>query len=220
MKNQFTVADEATAKDLLNYLQRAKRLDQAGFVKLRAYGNVLAAYVAPVYGSGLSDPSPTIIGLRTMPLDGDFEVDAVVPIESILSQLNSTPDGVFDSPLTITLPEHQHVAWAGVTPPRSGWHLVGTLAEGDLTDIARRGIAEVADSIPPSVGGPIASKIRGSIWGRSVDLKTKLPAGAAFVAAGLGFLTEDEQVEVYHSEGWVRLSTEHGHVLAKQSDLY
>jgi hypothetical protein len=220
MKNQFTIADEATARDLLNFLQRAKRLDPSGFVKLRAYGNVLAAYVAPVYGSGLNDSSPTIIGMRTMPLDGDFEVDAVVAIDSITSQIDAALNSDFSSPLQIVLPEHQHVAWAGVTPPRSGWHEVGTFAEGDLTDIARRGIAEVADSIPPSVGGPIAAKIRGSIWGRSVDLKTKLPAGAAFVAAGLGFLTLDEQVEVYHSEGWVRLSSAHGHVLAKQSDLY
>ena len=97
---------------------------------------------------------------------------------------------------------------------------VGTLAEPDLTDIARRGIAEVAESIPPSVGGPIASRIRGSIWGRSVDLKTKLPAGAAFAAAGLGFMTVDEQIDVYHSDGWVRLSSDHGHVLARQSNSY
>jgi hypothetical protein len=220
MKNQFTIADEGTARDLLNFLQRAKRMDQNGFVKLRAYGNVLAAYVAPVFASGLNDSSPTIIGMRTMPLDSDFEVDAVVAIDSIISQLEASLVGGFGGPVQISLPEHQHVAWAGVTPPRSGWHLVGTLAEPDLTDIARRGIAEVAESIPPSVGGPIAARIRGSIWGRSVDLKTKLPAGAAFAAAGLGFMTVDEQIEVYHSDGWVRLSSEHGHVLARQSDSY
>ena len=220
MKNQFTIADEGTARDLLNFLQRAKRMDQNGFVKLRAYGNVLAAYVAPVFASGLNDPSPTIIGMRTLPLDSDFEVDAVVSIDNIIAQLDSSLAGEFAGPLQVSLPEHQHVAWAGVTPPRSGWHLVGSLAERDLTDIARRGIAEVAESIPPSVGGPIAAKIRGSIWGRSVDLKTNLPAGAAFAAAGLGFMTVDEQIEVYHSDGWVRLSSDHGHVLAKQSNSY
>ncbi len=219
MKNQFTIADESTARDLLNFLQRAKRMDQNGFVKLRAYGNVLAAYVAPVFATGLNDSSPTIIGMRTMPLEADFEVDAVVTIDGIIVQLEAGLAGVFES-LVVSLPEHQHVAWAGVTPPRSGWHLVGTLAERDLTDIARRGIAEVAESIPPSVGGPIASRIRGSIWGRSVDLKTNLPAGAAFAAAGLGFLTVDEEVEVYHSDGWVRLSSNHGHVLARQSNTY
>jgi hypothetical protein len=28
-------------------------------------------------------------------------------------------------------------------------------------------------------------------------------------------LTEDETVQVYQAQGWVRLSSEHGHVLAK-----
>ncbi|MEI6590367.1 MAG: hypothetical protein WCO24_00005, partial [Actinomycetes bacterium] len=118
MKNQFTIADEGTARDLLNFLQRAKRMDQNGFVKLRAYGNVLAAYVAPVFASGLNDSSPTIIGMRTMPLDSDFEVDAVVPIDSIISQLEASLAGEFGGSVQISLPEHQHVAWAGVTPPR------------------------------------------------------------------------------------------------------
>jgi hypothetical protein len=47
-----------------------------------------------------------------------------------------------------------------------------------------------------------------------------VPTGAAFVAAGLGFLTEDEIVNVYEAEGWVRLSTMHGHVLAKAAKTF
>jgi hypothetical protein len=39
--------------------------------------------------------------------------------------------------------------------------------------------------------------------------------GAAFVAAGLGFLTEGEVVSVYLADGWARLSSSNGHVLAK-----
>jgi hypothetical protein len=42
-----------------------------------------------------------------------------------------------------------------------------------------------------------------------------VPTGAAFVAAGLGFLTENEEVEEYIADGWVRLSASHGHVLSK-----
>jgi hypothetical protein len=44
---------------------------------------------------------------------------------------------------------------------------------------------------------------------------SRIPTGAAFVAAGLGFLTENEVVQAYQAQGWVRLSSEHGHVLAK-----
>jgi hypothetical protein len=44
--------------------------------------------------------------------------------------------------------------------------------------------------------------------------------GAAFAAAGLGFLTENEEVGLYHADGWVRLSSEHGHVLAKAATRF
>jgi hypothetical protein len=220
MKNQFTIGDETTALDLMNFLQRAQRMDANGFTKLRAYGDVLAAYVSPIYSTGLNDSSPTVIGMRTMPLAGEFEVDGTVTIKAVLGQLEAGLADGFAEPIVITLPPYEHVAWAGITPPRSGWHQVGVMDERDLTDVARRGIAEVAESLPPQVGGPLAAKIRGSIWGRSIDLTTKLPAGAALAAAGLGFLTEGEQVPVFHSDNWVRLSSAHGHVLTRQSNLY
>jgi hypothetical protein len=86
-----------------------------------------------------------------------------------------------------------------------------------LTNVAKRGITEVAETIPESVGGPIAARIRAEVWGRAIDLESKVPAGAAFAAAGLGFLVKDENVPVFHSQGWVRLSTDFGHVLSKEA---
>jgi hypothetical protein len=44
--------------------------------------------------------------------------------------------------------------------------------------------------------------------------------GAAFVAAGLGFLTEGELVPWYVSGDWIRLSSQNGHVLAKVARDY
>jgi hypothetical protein len=93
----------------------------------------------------------------------------------------------------------------------------GFLPEHMLTNVAKRGIAEVAETIPESVGGPIAARIRAEVWGRAIDLESKVPAGAAFAAAGLGFLVRDQDVPVFHSQGWVRLSTEFGHVLSKEA---
>ena len=43
MNKDFVLIDEQSAKDLQSYLSRAKRLDPDGLVRLRAYGNVLAA---------------------------------------------------------------------------------------------------------------------------------------------------------------------------------
>jgi len=112
-------------------------------------------------------------------------------------------------------PVTMRAAWAGVSAPRSGWLQTGSINETVLTQIAREGIAEVADTLPASVGGPIAARIRGEIWGRGIKEDVTIPTGAAFVAAGLGFMTENEEVGIFHADNWVRLSTDFGHVLSR-----
>ena len=222
MTNPFYLADEQTAIDLQSYLNRAKRLDQEGMVRLRAFGKILAAYVAPIFSGNLMDSGPTVLGLRTCELSQEAEVDVVVPIGAVLERLAKIlADGVSGlDALKVQLPESSRAVWAGISPPRQGWLDMGTINEARLTQIARDGIAEVAASLPGSVGGPIATRIRGEIWGRGIDLESRVPTGAAFAAAGLGFLTENEEVGHYHADGWVRLSSEHGHVLAKSATKF
>ena len=219
MNDTFTLADAETVTDLKAFLQRAKRLDPEGLVRLRAFGPVLAAYVAPIFSGNLMDSGPTILGLRTCELSEPAEVDGVVPIAAVLDGLAKVINEDFID-LTVQMPISQRAVWAGISPPRQGWTQVGSINETRLTQIARDGIAEVAGSLPESVGGPIAARIRGEIWGRGIDLETRVPTGAAFVAAGLGFLTENEEVGLFEAEGWVRLSSDHGHVLAKASTKF
>ncbi len=217
MNKDFVLLDEQSAKDLQSYLQRAKRLDPDGLVRLRAFGDVLAAYVAPIFAGSLLDAGPTVLGLRTTELAEAAEVDALVPIAAVLDRVAR----ILESPVAqyrIEVPESsQRAAWAGVSPPRSGWVQDASINEVVLTDLARKGIQEVADTLPTSIGGPIAARIRGEIWGRGIELNPRIPTGAAFVAAGLGFMTENENIEVYFAENWVRLSSEFGHVIARES---
>ena len=217
MNTELTLKDAETAVDLQAYLQRAKKLDQDGMVRLRAFGEILAAYVAPIFAGSLMDSGPTVFGLRTCELAEPTEVDVVVPIAAILDRLARIVDSgaTRKKDLTIDLPPSVRTPWAGISPPRVGWQEAGTISESFLTRVAKEGIAEVATTIPSSAGGPIAARIRGEIWGRAVDLDSGVPAGAAFVAAGLGFLTENEEVGLYSVDGWVRLSAAHGHVLAR-----
>ncbi len=215
MINPFYLADEQTAADLQSFLNRAKRLDPEGLVRLRAFGKVLAAYVAPIFSGNLMDSGPTVLGLRTCELAEPAEVDVLVPIAAVLERLARLLGDSETKEFKIQMIETQRAPWAGISPPRQGWVQMGAINEVRLTQIARDGIAVVAASLPESVGGPIAARIRGEIWGRGIDLETKVPTGAAFVAAGLGFLTEKEEVGLYHADGWVRLSSQHGHVLAK-----
>lgn len=217
MKNDFTLADRATTLDLQAYLTRAKRLDPAGMVRVRAFGQVLACYVAPIFAGSLMEQGPTVLGLRTSELAEDAEVDIVVPITAMLDRLAALAanDETWKGKYHVVLPDSVRAPWSGIQPPRSGWELVGEIPEELLTQIAKDGIAEVADSLPESVGGPIAARIRGEIWGRSMEGDSPVPTGAAFVAAGLGFLTENEVVPIYQTQGWIRLSPMNGHVLSK-----
>jgi hypothetical protein len=218
MKNTFQLLDEQTAQDLKSYLTRAKKMDPKGVVRLRAFGTLLTAYVAPLFTGNILEDGPTVLGLRTMELKSETEINILVPIQAVLDRIafelgkpETAERFVFDM---IT---SERVPWAGVSPPRTGWVEAGFLAEHMLTNVAKRGIAEVAETIPESVGGPLAARIRAEVWGRAIDLESKVPAGAAFAAAGLGFLVKDEDVPVFHSQGWVRLSTEFGHVLSKEA---
>ena len=217
MKNDFTLADRATTLDLQAYLTRAKRLDPAGMVRVRAFGDVLACYVAPIFAGSLMEQGPTVLGLRTSELAENAEVDVVVPITAVLDRLAAlvANDEKWKGKYHVLLPDSVRAPWSGIQPPRSGWELVGEVSEEALTQIAKDGIAEVADSLPESVGGPIAARIRGEIWGRSMQGDSPVPTGAAFVAAGLGFLTENEVVPIYQTQGWVRLSPMNGHILSK-----
>jgi len=215
MNKDFALIDQQSALDLQAYLNRAKRLDPEGLVRLRAFGNVLAAYVAPIFAGSLLDNGLTVLGLRTIELAGAAEVDTVVQIGSVLERLAKVLDSG-SSDFTIEVPPVTlRASWAGVSAPRSGWSQTGTINETVLTQIAREGIAEVADTLPASVGGPIAARIRGEIWGRGIKEDVTIPTGAAFVAAGLGFMTENEEVGIFHADNWVRLSTEFGHVLSR-----
>ena len=214
MKNEFKLQDRQAVEDLQAYLLRAKRLDKDGLVRFRAFGNVLAAYVAPIFAGSLMDNGPTVLGLRTIELAEGSELDAVVPIANVLDRLAKL---LADNPRkwVLELPDSLKTPWAGISPPRTGWEPLVEIPEPELTQIAKDGIAEVADTIPEAVGGPIAARIRGEIWGRQMKFGSRIPTGAAFVAAGLGFLTENEVVQAYQAQGWVRLSSEHGHVIAK-----
>ncbi|MFM1995470.1 MAG: hypothetical protein RLZZ610_987 [Actinomycetota bacterium] len=218
MKNTFQLLDEQTALDLKSYLTRARKMDQKGSVRLRAFGALLTAYVAPLFTASILDDGPTVLGLRTMELKSEAEINILVPIQAVLDRLAFELERpVTEERFIFEMVSTERIPWAGVSPPRTGWVEAGFLSEELLTNTAKKGITEVAETIPESVGGPIAARIRAEVWGRAMDVESKVPAGAAFAAAGLGFLVKDQDVPVFHSQGWVRLSTEFGHVLSKEA---
>jgi len=213
MTNSIRFLDSRDMEDLSAYLTRARKLDDDGCVKFRAFGDVLAVYVSPIFSGSLLGDGPTVLGLRTMRVE-KMELDATYSIASIQERLASA----LTEGLELALPAAtSRAAWSGVTPPRQDWVETGTISQQQITQWAKDGIAEVANTLPSSVGSSIAAKVRLGIWGKTVSLEFHLPGAAAFAMAGLGFMQKDEEIRVYNAKGWVRLSSSHGHVLSKQS---
>ena len=213
MTNTNRFLDQRDIAYLSSYLTRARKLDDDGCVKFRAFGDILAVYVSPIFSGSLMGDGPTVLGLRTMKIE-KAELDATFAISSIQERLASPAiEG-----MQLELPqESTRAAWSGVTPPRQDWEESGTVSQAQISQWAKDGIAEVANTLPSSVGSSIAAKVRLGIWGKTVSLEFHLPGAAAFAMAGLGFMQKDEEIKVYTAKGWVRLSSAHGHVLSKQS---
>jgi hypothetical protein len=227
--SSFTLADTATLDDLQVFLARAARIEE-GSVRLIAGSGVLAVYVAIFTPSGLLDESPTVLGLRTVALSaGQAEhatFDVVVPIRSLLQRLETSQEtrraareaGSTDAegPATISLPmEVNTVTWSAISPPRGGWHPIPGTTAAVLDRAARSGIAEVAAAVPDAVGDQVVRRVRSEVWGRGIEGVEHVPAGAAFAALSLGFLGDDE-VRMFETGPWTRLTTLRGHVLVKR----
>ena len=224
MGSSFTLADTPTLDDLQVFLARAARIEE-GTVRLIAGSGVLAVYAAVFYPQGLLDESPTVLGLRTVALsdrgDGHDDFDVVVPIRSLLGRLETVQEARQADPaitgrVTISLPMGVNtVTWSAISPPRGGWRSIDGTTAAVLDQAARSGIDEVATAVPDAVGEQIVRRVRSEVWSRGIDGLEHVPAGAAFAALGLGFLGDDE-VRMFETGPWTRLTTQRGHVLVKR----
>jgi hypothetical protein len=205
--------------DLTNFLQRAERLDKDGIARLRAFGDVLTVFVAPIYSGSVLDSGPTVVGVRSTALADTIELDQLVSISSLLRGMREQSS--FQSLEVLLNSSNSRAVWAGTLPPITGWLPVGEISEPTLSRAAKSGIESVKSALPESVGSALAAKLRLSIWGQPLALdesdsfEGELPAAAAFAAAGLGLLTRAERVKVFQLGRWFRLTALHGHVLSR-----
>jgi hypothetical protein len=211
----LALPDAEALADLATFVGRARRVDPDGACRLVASGAVLAAYVSPVHGGG----GPTVLGLRVLTLAAPADLDATVPLAALLDRVPRVDPDVGSAELPVP-PVGAVAAWAGVTPPRSGWDAVGLLEPASLRASAADGVREIAAGVPAGAGALAVARLRGQVWGRPLtpDLPD-VPAGTAFAADALGFLDEAEPVALYRAGPWVRATTRRGHVLARRSSL-
>ena len=220
MSPTLTLVDAFAVRDLQVYLSRAARIEE-GSVRMIAAGGVLAVYVAVFYPAGLLDDAPTVLGLRTFALTETEDFDVVVPVRSLIERVNRATEQVTDDAVAVTLNvpmQVNTVTWAAISPPRGGWSAHEPTISGILESAAREGIERVAEAVPTGTGQQIVHRVRSDVWGRPIEGLDHIPAGGGFAALSLGFLSDDpgDEVRIFETGPWTRLTTPRGHVLIKR----
>ena len=219
MDSELLLADPQVTADFRNFVVRARAADD-GAIRLQAVGNVLAAYVCVLRPRILGEDTPTVLGLRTMPLAAPADVDATVQLAAVadrLARMGGTDTALPVPPMTV------RETWAGITAPRSGWEPAGPVPVQLLEQTAHRGIREVAAMLPQSPGGAVVHSARTRVWAQPMGgTQVPVPAGAAFAALSLGFLpaaggsdAAEASAALFRNGRWLRLSTPRGHVLTR-----
>lgn len=212
LQTVLDLGDGEAVADLSIFLARARAVDAGGAIRLQAVGRVLAAYVCVLTPRALGESTPTVLGMRAIPLAQAADVDATVSMASVADRLARMGEG--DTLLDVP-PSSVHVAWAAVTPPRGPWAPTGDVSSDILAAAAADGMAKVASLVPEQPGQAMVDGARASVWGRDVDGVEGIPAGAAFAAEALGFLVPGGMMRRFDSGTWVRLSSPRGHVLCR-----
>jgi len=211
MAHTFSLESDSARRDAIQFLERAARVNN-GSARLIADGGALQVYVGVLFPRGLLDATPTVLGLRVFRLVEPSEFDVVVPIESLLHRLQV---GINQGEATTRVPaEVASLQWAAITPPKDGWRRRLSVHSDALKAAAASGVAQVAQTVPETVGESVLQKVRSEVWGAMLPEHKRIPAGAAFAADALGFVTEGS-LTVHTLDNWVRVSSKAGYVLVK-----
>lgn len=187
-------------------------MDGAGSIRVQSFASGIACYVAPLFPSGLDDPTPTVLGVRTIPATANAGVDVTLT----LGDFSAALERVDPSRRELFLSEGDQAVWTAITPPRDGWEPLGTVSAATHGSVLASGLAEVSEGAGGGLAGAIAvHKLRGLVWGRPTPSLGGMPAGAVFALDGLGFVAEETPVTVFRSGPWFRAAASFGDVIAR-----
>lgn len=174
--SSLRLADPQTVADLRTFVSRARAADD-GAIRFQASETVLAAWVCSMRPRLLGEGTPTILGLRTMPLAEPELLDQTVPLAAVadrLARMGESETELAIPPMTV------NESWAALSAPRADWVLLGEVEGAALIDVAKEGVREIAQIIPVNPGALIVNNARAAVWGRAMEQHAGLPAGAAF----------------------------------------
>lgn len=211
MSPQLVFLDPRSAADLLTFAGRAARLGDPA-VRLRAAAGTLAVSAAPLSPRGFGEDTPTVLAMRFLRIDPELACDLVVDAAALRPGDDTSRVALPDSGVS--------AAWAGISPPRSGWVAGEPVRVEDLARAVRRGVDAVARALPASPGEDLVRAVRASVWGAPDPELGGLAAGVAFAADALGFLGTDgeDAASVLRTGTWTRVTLRRGHVLVRSGN--
>ncbi|MFI1090824.1 hypothetical protein [Streptomyces sp. NPDC020917] len=215
-------AIRAGEAELAAFLGRLVRWDKTAAVRLRSDAGepALGVFGQPPFGG--------VLAVKSVALGGPAvaaPVDATVSAGELLEALaGAAQSGEFTVPASVTGP-----AWAGLLPPRGGWHREAVLEPDLVREAAARTVAEFRTRtealVPEQRTRAEMDALAEELWTRplagpvrGVTLRLVHAAHAlGFLQPGAGAGAGDEQLAVLTAGPWMRLRTGYGSVAMRSA---
>jgi hypothetical protein len=203
------LADAHESAGFAAYLGRLVAFDDRAAVRLQGAGVVVG-----VWGG----PPLDVLTLRPVGLGVPLAqpLDVTVSVRRLLDQVDRAMlDGSdLELPAPVTGP-----GWAGLLPPKSGWHELATVPAAGVADAVRlavEGFRRRVDELPEADrhSQPALETIAQQLW--SEPVVAGIPLRAAHAADLIGLLSRDGEVRALEAGPWQRLACPGGSVLLRR----
>ncbi|SEN23757.1 hypothetical protein [Actinacidiphila rubida] len=215
-------AVQAVEGRLAAFLGRLVRWDKTAVVRLRS------AEGEPALGVFGHPPFGGVLAVQSLALGGPAvaaPVDATVSAGELLEGLGTTGRSAeFAVPASVTGP-----AWAGLLPPRGGWHREAVLEPGAVREAAARTVAEFRsrseELVPHQRTRAEMDALAEELWTRPLPGPVRgVTLRMVHAAHALGFLqpgavaeAAGERIAVLSAGPWLRLRTGYGSVAMRSA---
>ncbi len=215
----LTIPDPVERRNLVAFLEKAVRLDEAAVVRMRTRADGRVSVWA---ATGFEALAVRVITGTIVPDDTSAAADQLV------ATLQSASDGVVDPGFSMDS------AWRGALPPDSGFHHVDDVPARVLIDLAQRGAA-LAKEHGSSHGPPVSLLDQEVLHVDGAGDDVSIAMRTVFALTAMGFVPHsgvdpltadvdltsidaDELVRVRATKVWLRLDARYGSVFCRRGD--
>lgn len=209
--------DAAHREDLVTFVERAVRLDDATVVRLRERpGGSVVAWVA----TGFDVLASRVVGGRVKPSDLSVGADALAAALPAMD-----PSGFVDPGFAMDS------AWRGMLPPQTGFVHLDDIPARVVLDLAQRGVA-LAKEHGSAHGPPVSLLDQEVVAVSSGEASVGIPMRCVFALTAMGFLPQSTTVDQFAPESvapdevvrvrvlptWLRVDARFGTIYQRRGD--